>query len=100
MARAAGEDSPFYGQTWLTYYGRPGIPVMGILGEHEIEDLTPLLRKKAREYDIANGRGLSVVPAFHLVYGMAREEIRPREDPHHDADEQLDRVAGVLEGKS
>lgn len=81
LARAAGEDSPFYGQTWLTYYGRPGIPVMGILGEHEIEDLTPLLRKKAREYDIANGRGLSVVPAFHLVYGMAT--VAPGDDDSH-----------------
>ena len=71
LAQTASAESPFFGQTWLTYYGRPGIAEMGILGEYEIADLAPLLRKQAREYDIANGRGLGVMPAFHLVYGMA-----------------------------
>ncbi len=81
LAQVAGAESPFFEQTWLTYYGRPGIPVMGILGEYEIADLTPLLRKQAREYDIANGQGLGVMPAFHLVYGMAT--VAPGEDGNH-----------------
>ena len=81
VAQAASAESPYFGQTWLTYYGRPGIPVMGILGEYEIADLTPLLRKQARAYDVANGRTLSVTPAFHLVYGMAT--VAPGDDDSH-----------------
>jgi hypothetical protein len=71
MAQAVDATSPYYGRTWLTYYGRPGIPVMGILGEYDVDELSELLKTKAREYDHANGRALSVLPAFHLVYGMA-----------------------------
>jgi LysM repeat protein len=71
LAQQADITSPFYGTTWLTYYGRPNIDVMGILGEHSIEELVPLLREEAKAYDRANGDGLTVTPAFHLVYGMA-----------------------------
>lgn len=70
-AQQADEKSPYYKTTWLTYYGRPNIDVMGILGEHSIEDLIPLLRQEAEAYDRANGEHLTVTPAFHLVYGMA-----------------------------
>ncbi|MEM7132132.1 MAG: hypothetical protein AAF702_37850 [Chloroflexota bacterium] len=69
--RKAEPDSPYYHTTWLTYYGRPNIGVMGILGEYDINTLVRLLRTKANEYDDANGAGISVMPAFHLVYGMA-----------------------------
>ncbi len=70
-AREAAEDSPYYRQTWLTYYGRPGIALMGILGEHDVITLTNLLREHAALYDAANGPDLAIRPAFHLVYGMA-----------------------------
>jgi LysM repeat protein len=71
LAQQAGSESPFHGTTWLTYYGRPNIPVMGILGEHTIEELIPHLRAEAEAYDRANGDAMTVTPAFHLVYGMA-----------------------------
>lgn len=71
LARGIDGASPFYGTTWLTYYGRPNIPQMGILGEFDIEELTPRLRVEATAYDRANGDALTVMPAFHLVYGMA-----------------------------
>jgi LysM repeat protein len=71
LAKAAKPGSPYYGTTWLTYYGRPTIGVMGILGEFGIEDLTPRLRAEAAAYNLANGDALTVTPAFHLVYGMA-----------------------------
>jgi LysM repeat protein len=71
LAQQTSLNSPFYGTTWLTYYGRPNVPVMGILGEFSIEELVPLLRAEAEVYDRANGDGLTVMPAFHLVYGMA-----------------------------
>ena len=78
VARAARPDSPFYKRTWLTYYGRPNIPVMGILGEHDVVTLTQLLKEKAAEYDRVNGPALAVQPAIHLVHGMAT--VGPGED--------------------
>lgn len=80
-AQQAGVDSPYHNMTWLTYYGRPNIDVMGILGEHSIEDLVPLLRQEADAYEQANGAHLTVKPAFHLVYGMATKA--PGADDSH-----------------
>lgn len=80
-ARQASPQSPFYQKTWVTYYGRPQIPVMGILGEYSITDLVPLLRAQAEVYDRINGAELGVMPAFHLVYGMAT--TNPGKDKDH-----------------
>jgi LysM repeat protein len=69
-ARTVPSDSPFYHTIWVTYYGRPDVPVMGILGEYSIDDLVPQLRAQANAYAAENG-SLRVMPAFHLIYGMA-----------------------------
>lgn len=76
-AQAAGPESPFYKKTWVTYYGRPGIPLMGIIGEHSAAEIMPLIKAKAAEYDAANGPKLGVQPAVHLVWGMATVESEP-----------------------
>lgn len=81
VARNAPTTSPFHKTTWLTYYGRPGVPIMGILGEHEIEPLTTLLQAQVQAYDVANGEALAVQGAFHLVYGMATKA--PGADQSH-----------------
>ncbi len=73
-SRLAAPNSPFHKTTWLTFYGRPNVPVMGILGEYSIEALIPVMRAQAEVYDEANGPDLAVMPAFHLVYGMATRE--------------------------
>ncbi|MEZ4657193.1 MAG: DUF4115 domain-containing protein [Caldilineaceae bacterium] len=70
-ARQAPRTSPYYKTTWVTYYGRPNTPIMGILGEYDVETLAGILKEQAAAYDEANGKLLSVTPAFHLVYGMA-----------------------------
>ncbi|RIK35305.1 MAG: hypothetical protein DCC55_30720 [Chloroflexi bacterium] len=70
-AQAVSADSPYYQTTWVTFYGRPNVPIMGILGEHDLGELTQLLRTQANAYDRANGPTLGVKPAYHLVYGMA-----------------------------
>lgn len=80
-SRSAAEGSPYYRLTWVTYYGRPNVKVMGILGEHSLDDLVPLLRDQAAAYDEANGPELGVQPAFHLVYGMATKQ--EQEDESH-----------------
>ena len=74
-------DSPYYRTTWLTYYGRPDVPQMGIVGEHDVVTLTALLKEHAARYDAANGPDLGVRPAFHLVYGTAT--VNPGEDGRH-----------------
>ena len=73
--------SPFYRTTWLTYYGRPRVPIMGILGEYSIDQLTPLLRAQAEAYDEANGPAMDITPAYHLVYGMATK-ARGKDESH------------------
>ena len=60
LAQQANVASPYHNTTWLTYYGRPNVPVMGILGEYPIEELAPLLRVEADAYDQANGESLTV----------------------------------------
>ncbi len=80
-AQQAQPGSPFHRTTWLTYYGRPGIPVMGILGADDPLTVTAQLRAQAAAYDAANGPELGVTPAFHLVYGMATKA--PGDDGKH-----------------
>ncbi len=57
----------------LAFYGKPGSPSMGILGEYSKESLAPLLEGYAKLYDAANG-ALGVVPAFYLIYGTCWPE--------------------------
>ncbi len=77
----ASPISPYYKTTWLTYYGRPAVPVMGILGEHELDQLTPIFKQEIAAYDQANGDELGVMGAYHLVYGMAAKA--PGDDSSH-----------------
>lgn len=79
--RQASPISPYYKTTWLTYYGRPAVPVMGILGEYELDELTTRFKQEIQAYDQANGDELGVMGAFHLVYGMATKA--PGEDGSH-----------------
>ena len=54
----------------LGYYGRPNVASLGVLGQHSIEELVPIIKAKADEYDQINGDA-GVIPAFHLIYGLA-----------------------------
>lgn len=76
-ARLAGPESPFYKKTWVTYYGRPTIGLMGIVGDYGAAEIMPLIKAKAAEYDDANGPDIGVQPAIHLVWGMATVDPQP-----------------------
>ncbi|MCP5452985.1 MAG: hypothetical protein H7A27_03335 [Spirochaetaceae bacterium] len=68
-AAEAAERTPILaGNQVLAFYGKPGAPSMGILGEYTKEQLAPLLDGYARLYDSVNG-DLGVVPAFYIIYG-------------------------------
>ena len=70
-ARRSAPNSPFHDTTWVTYYGRPAVDIMGILGEFEIDEVATRLEEQAAAFDEVNGPELGVTPAFHLVWGMA-----------------------------
>ena len=61
------------------YYGRPNAKSLGVLGQYSIEDLTPIIQKKADEYDKING-DQSVIPAYHLIYGLATGDPGRKKD--------------------
>ena len=54
----------------VSFYGYPGIPVMGELGMHSPRDAIDRVARVAAEYDALNGdRG--VLPALHLIVAVA-----------------------------
>ncbi len=72
-AKASERLPVLAGNQVLAFYGKPGAPSMGILGEYTKEALAPLLEGYARLYDDVNGP-LGVVPAFYLIFGTCWPE--------------------------
>jgi hypothetical protein len=64
------EQLPSKNEMILAYYGRPGVKTMGILGQHSINSLIPIIKAKVSEYKKASGNQ-NIVPAFDVIYGMA-----------------------------
>jgi len=57
----------------VSYYGHPGSPDMGVLGEHGAEAVVRMVAEHSTRYDRQNGiRG--VLPALHLIYAVAQGE--------------------------
>ena len=61
------------------YYGGPDAKSLGVLGQHTIEELTPLIQAKADEYDKING-DQQVIPTYHLIYGLATGDPGRKKD--------------------
>lgn len=55
----------------LSYYGFPGDPMMGILGEHEMDQLLGLLQDQAAEYEAADP-SKSLKLAFEIIATVAQ----------------------------
>jgi len=66
-------QSVLAGNQILAFYGKPGAPSMGIVGEYSKEKLAPLLEGYAKLYDDVNG-ALGVVPAVYLIFGTCWPE--------------------------
>lgn len=72
----AGKDSLFQNCQIVAFYGFPGVPQMGIVGEYQPAELVQKLLAQARAYDDINGfRG--VAPAIHLIYAVAQSSQTP-----------------------
>ena len=55
----------------VSFYGYPGVPVMGALGAYGPDEVAKRLKALSAEYDALNGpRG--VIPAFHLIVAVAQ----------------------------
>src|SRR5690606_34945661 len=54
----------------VSFYGYPGIAVMGELGEHPPERAADLVTQVAAEYAAAGGG--QVIPAFHIIVAVAQ----------------------------
>ena len=81
----------------ISYYGNPYVAAMGILGAADPETIVALLEMQAARYDELNGP-LGVVPALHLVYGVAQRE--PMDDGSYllyTADEDVQRYLALTE---
>lgn len=55
----------------VMYYGHPHDPAMGIVGEHEIEQLTEILREEAANYAAADP-SRPVIPALEVIATVAQ----------------------------
>ena len=72
------DQMPEKNELIVAYYGRPGVKSLGVLGQHSIETLKPIIKKKAREYAKVTGR--HVKPGFDIIYGLAAAAPGPRKD--------------------
>ncbi len=57
----------------LSYYGFPGVPQMGILGEHSPEELYPILLDQALAYEEADP-SKPVVMAYEVIASVAQRD--------------------------
>ena len=67
---AKSQQLPTKNEMIVAYYGRPGVKSMGVLGQHSIESLIPIVNAKVDEYKKASGNQ-NIVPGFDIIYGMA-----------------------------
>ena len=74
----------------LSFYGFPGNPDMGILGEYDMQRLLELMRDQAAEYEEADP-SKPVVLAFEVIASVAQKE------PQADGSYLLDTPTSVLD---
>jgi hypothetical protein len=73
----------------LSYYGFPGVPQMGILGEYEMADLMAVLQDQAAEYEQVDPNR-PVKLAFEVITSVAQQW--QQEDGSHLAYIDMDRL--------
>jgi hypothetical protein len=72
-APAAAPGSVLPANRILTYYGHPHDPNMGILGEHDKDELLRLLRAEAANYEAVDP-SRPVIPAFEVIATVAQRD--------------------------
>lgn len=73
------EQLPTKNEMIVAYYGRPGVKSLGVLGQHSLDEIIPIIKEKANEYKKASGNS-NVVPGFNIIYGLAAAEPGRKKD--------------------
>ncbi len=60
----------------VSFYGYPGVPIMGALGAYSPERAAEEVTAWAAQYDRLNG-ARDVIPAFHLITAVAQRKPQP-----------------------
>lgn len=76
LPAVAAAPSPIEHNEIVAYYGSPRTPSMGILGQHAPEDVADLLAGRATKFDAVAGEHARVLPALHLVFGVAQPQSK------------------------
>lgn len=75
VASTAAPAPSFEGARVVSFYGYPGVPVMGILGEHAPRDAAREVSSFAREHAVQGE--VPTVPALHLIVAVAQPRPGP-----------------------
>ncbi|CAG7844025.1 hypothetical protein USB125703_00244 [Pseudoclavibacter triregionum] len=59
----------FDGRLYIAHYGQPGEPVLGVLGERDLDAAVAEVKARAEEYERVTGR--TVVPTFEIITTVA-----------------------------
>ena len=73
---APDDDSLFATRQVVSLYGFPGVPVLGALGEQDLDATVARARRVAAEVDAQNGP-LAAQPAFHIIFAVAQPSPVP-----------------------
>jgi hypothetical protein len=76
---ASSQQLPTKNEMIVAYYGRPGVKTLGVLGQHSLSSIIPIIKKKANAYKKASGNK-NVIPAFDIIYGLAAADPGRRGD--------------------
>lgn len=76
---SASQQMPTKNEMIVAYYGRPGVKSLGVLGQHSLEAIIPIIQAKANAYKRASGNQ-NVVPGFDIIYGLAAAAPGRRKD--------------------
>ncbi|MEA3417961.1 MAG: hypothetical protein U9Q90_01085 [Campylobacterota bacterium] len=76
---AKSQQLPTKNEMIVAYYGRPGVKSLGVLGQHSLESIIPIIKAKANEYKKASGNQ-NVVPGFDIIYGLAAADPGRKKD--------------------
>jgi hypothetical protein len=73
LAKAPADSALLPDYRIVTFYGHPHDPGMGIVGEHEIEQLADMLRTEAANYAAADP-SRPVIPAIEIIATVAQRD--------------------------
>ena len=79
LARDSIHQLPSTNEMIVAYYGRPGVKALGVLGQHSLENIIPIIKAKAAKYAKVS-TNTNVIPGFDIIYGLAAADPGRRGD--------------------